>query len=456
MSHLRTGQGVRATGLPARRAGLRRWMGGAVALAVLAGLGLTRFATAGPDAAAPDPLRPTGVAALQGAVSAAPDDPVALQRLGAAYFAEANSTGDPALVTKAQKALTRSHALAPAVPATLVLLGLIAADGHDFVTSQRHARAALALSPGDADALGVLADAQIELGRYDEAARTVAAMVQLRPDIASLARASYLAQLRGDAAGTVVAMEQAVAAGSGSPGDRASVRTLLGDLRLAAGRLPAARSLYLEALRDVARYPGAETGLAKLDAVTGNDAAAAARLRELSLRLPTHETLVLYSDVLTRLGDTAGAAELHAQIRTLERQEAAAGIDTGLESARFEADHAGEPGARPDVVAIATAARAARPSVYGDDAVAWALHRTGASAAALPHARAATRLGTLDAVLWFHRAVIAAELGLLPEARRSLETAFGISEVVSLRDDGAARELAARLGVQVPGRPPPS
>ena len=56
-----------------------------------------------------------------------------------------------------------------------------------------------------------------------------------------------------------------------------------------------------------------------------------------------------------------------------------------------------------ETVRLARRARAARPSIYGDDALAWALARAGRCAEARPLAERALRLGTKDPLLYFHR-----------------------------------------------------
>ena len=68
-------------------------------------------------------------------------------------------------------------------------------------------------------------------------------------------------------------------------------------------------------------------------------------------------------------------------------------------------------------------------------------------AAALPHARAAVRLGTADAVLWYHLAAVEADLGMSAQAAGDLTHAFAINRYLTLRDLPAAQALAHRLGV---------
>ena len=68
-------------------------------------------------------------------------------------------------------------------------------------------------------------------------------------------------------------------------------------------------------------------------------------------------------------------------------------------------------------------------------------------AAALAPARSAVRLGTADALLWYHLAAAEADLGMREEAAADLAHAFAVNRYVSVRDLPAARALAHRLGV---------
>ena len=91
--------------------------------------------------------------------------------------------------------------------------------------------------------LPVIADAQIELGRYGAAERTLQQLLDIKPNLTSYSRVSYLRELTGDLPGAVEAMRLAVSAGGGDPENVAYVQVLLGDLELQqrAGRGGAAR-----------------------------------------------------------------------------------------------------------------------------------------------------------------------------------------------------------------------
>jgi tetratricopeptide (TPR) repeat protein len=425
----------------------RGWVLPTLAVAGVMGAALGRFALAGGDTAPAIPLRPAAtteaaVADLQSRLGAAPDDPALLARLGEAYLLRARETADPSYFSRAGQALDRSHALAPDHPATLTGLGLLALGRHDFPAALDLGRKAHALDPSSPQPLGVMADAHVELGRYDDAAETVQQMLDRRPSLASLSRASYLRELRGDVPGAITAMTQAAIAGAGSaPGDLAYVETLLGDLHLGAGRLAEAEGAYRRALGR-ADAPAAEVGLARVAAARGDLAGAGALLEEVTARLPQPAWLALLGDVQAALGRTADADATYDLVRQVEALNREAGVAVDLELARFEADHA-----TPAAVHLATAAREVRPTVYADDALGWALRQAGRPAEALPYARAAVRLGSADALFWYHLAAIEADLGHLDDARTHLDRALSTNPYLTVRDRPAALDLAARLGL---------
>ncbi|MFJ6949753.1 hypothetical protein ACISU4_34895, partial [Streptomyces wuyuanensis] len=72
-----------------------------------------------------------------------------------------------------------------------------------------------------------------------------------------------------------------------------------------------------------------------------------------------------------------------------------------------------------------------RRTVHTEDALAWALHRAGRSAEALPHARAATATGYRDAAFLYHRGMIERAVGERAAARASLTRALAVNPAFS-------------------------
>jgi tetratricopeptide (TPR) repeat protein len=431
-----------------------------LAVTLVAGLLVGRFLVAGDNGAgaAKAPVAAAGntaavVAGLQADLRRRPDDPRLLTRLGVAYVTQARETADPTFYAKAAGVLEQATRLAPGDAGTMVARGLLALARHDFRSALAWGTRASEANPDLPDALGVIFDAQVELGRYTAAVATAQAMVDAKPTQGSLARVSYARELHGDPAGAVAAMVQAAAAGGGSPTDQAYVQTLIGNLHLGAGRLGPAEAAYRRAVDGQPGYGLAEVGLARVAAARGDLTGAARRLEPVATALPLPATVALLGDVRAAAGDRAAAAAQYRLVRVIERLNKANGVAVDLELARFEADHARDRGADPGrVVAMARQALAERPTIYASDTLGWALRQAGRPAQALPHARAAVRLGTRDAVLWYHLAAVEADLGRTAAARRHLAEAFAITPYLTVRDQPTALALAGRLDLPVPSR----
>jgi tetratricopeptide (TPR) repeat protein len=430
-----------------------------LAVTLLAGLLVGRFLVAGDGGATPAARPAAGgdsaalVARLQAELRRRPDEPRLLTRLGVAYVARARETADPTFYTNAAGVLERATTLAPRDPDIMVARGLLDLGRHDFRSALAWGTRAVRANPDLPDALGILFDAQIELGRYQAAVVTAQAMVDRKPTQGSLARVSYARELLGDPAGAVAAMVQASAAGGDSAIDRADVQTLIGNLHLGAGRLAAAEAAYRRAVDGLGGHGPAEVGLARVAAARGDLAGAARLLAPAADRLPLPATVALLGDVRAALGDKDAAAAQYRLVRVIEQLNQANGVAVDLELARFEADHARDPRAdRGKAVAMARRALAERPTIYGQDTLGWALRQAGRPRQALPHARAAVRLGTRDALLWYHLAAVEADLGMTTAARRHLAEAFEISSYLTVRDQPAALALAGRLQLLAPSR----
>ena len=312
--------------------------------------------------------------------------------------------------------LGQATRLAPGDADTMVARGLLELGRHDF-------RAVLTWGPRGGhnldlpDALGVVFDAQVELGRYQAAVVTAQAMVDRKPTQGSLARVSYARELLGDPAGAVAAMVQAAAAGGGSPTDQAYVQTLIGNLHLGAGRLAPASSRPPQPagprrrprLRTGRGRPGQGRGRprgpgrrgqaagagGRAPAPAGHCGPARRRPRRPRRRRPGRHPV------------RAGAGDRAAQPGQRGGR--------GPELARFEADHARDRGAGP-----------AAGGRHGPAGPGRAAHhprlrhpRLGAApgrpAPPGPAPRlAAVRLGTRDALLWYHLAAVEAD----PAGRR--------------------------------------
>src|SRR5438093_773017 len=97
---------------------------------------------------------------------------------------------------------------------------------------------------------------------------------------------------------------------------------------------------------------------------------------------------------------------------------------------RCRSDHGIAPA---QTVALARAARAERPSILGDDTLAWALARAGRCEEARAWSQRALRLGTEDWQLLFHRGYIERCLGQATAARSWFDRAQQLNPHYSVR-----------------------
>jgi tetratricopeptide (TPR) repeat protein len=338
--------------------------------------------------------------------------------LGNKYLGRARTTGDPGYYSRAERSFRAALRRDPGSVDGLVGAGTLAGLRHDFGRQLELGTAALRAAPALARPLTVIADAQIELGRYSDARRSVQRLVNSKPSLPAYARVSYYRELHGDIDGAIEAMRFAVSAG-GSEENSAYVETLLGDLELVRGQVAAARAAYRMALRDLPSFPQALTGLARIDAAGGDLSGAAARLRRSTERLPLTSSLTLLAEVeAARRHRRAASANLAAA----RAQYALFGASRALRDAEavlFEANH----GSPARAVRLGRRVWRAAPSIRSADALGWAYTRAGQPRAGLLWARRALRTGSVDPLFRLHAGVAALRSGQRAEAKRYLAAA---------------------------------
>jgi tetratricopeptide (TPR) repeat protein len=364
--------------------------------------------------------------------------------LGQAYLQKARETGEPGYYPKAETLFRQALAGDGNDVEAIVGLGTLALARHEFAAALDWGERARARAPYHAAAFGVIADAQVELGRYDEAVETVQAMVDLRPDLSSYSRVSYLRELLGDREGALVAMEQAVTAGSGYVENVAWARVQLGNLRFDGGDLARAASEYASALAALPGYAPGLAGQARAAAATGDLDRAAELYAEAVRSIPLPEFVAAYGDVLSAAGRQDEATAQYALVAAIQQLYAANGVDTDLELALYTADH-GRPEDLPRTVEQAQAAVATRPSIVAWDVLAWTLYRNGDLDRAAAASKEALRLGTRNAPMQFHAGMIAAARGETAAAITFLESALELNPHFSVRYAPEAHATLERL-----------
>ena len=382
------------------------------------------------------------IASLQATVRAHPDNAGEYVLLADAYMQKVRETGDAGYYARAEGVLALARRIDPRSSALYTGLGTLALARHDFRGALHYGQRAHALAPDLVRPLGVLVDAEVELGRYGAAARMLQRMLDAKPNLASYSRTSYLRELHGDLSGAASAMRLAVDAGGAAPENVAYVQALLGQLELTRGRLGAAGHAYRLALYSFPGYAPAEAGLARVDAARGRLGPAIERLREVVQRLPLPEYVIALGDAELAAGRPAQARTDFDLVRAEQKLLAANGVNTDTEMAVFEADH----GSSGRAVRLARRAWANAPSVRSADALGWALTAARRPMAGLAWAHRALRLGSRDPLFLYHAGMAARAAGQDVEARTLLRRALSLNAHFSPLYAPRAQRALRRLG----------
>lgn len=375
-------------------------------------------------------------------LKANPNDHDTLLLLGLAWYQHARETADPSDYGRAQQAFDRLIAINPDDVEALIGQSTIALARHDFAGALAIGQKALSLGQPVARIYGVIGDAQVELGRYDDAVQSVQSMVNTRPDLSSYSRVSYQRELHGQLDGAISAMESAVQAGGPATENTEYVRVILGNLWFLKGDLTKAEASYEASLSHSPGYVYALAGMARVKAAKGDLAGAIELYRQASDRVPFPEFLIAQSEAEEAAGLADDSARTYRLVRQIEGLFKANGVNTDLDLALFEADH-GDPAT---TLELARAAYAATPNIKAADALAWALFKNGQLPEARQRALEALQLGTLDPSFLYHAGMIAKAHGDDAWARRWLGESVAANPAWSPLHAPRAAAALAELG----------
>jgi tetratricopeptide (TPR) repeat protein len=203
-----------------------------------------------------------------------------------------------------------------------------------IASGKRSLRATIARDarPNDAWNYGVIGDAHLELGEYDEAFDAFDRMIQLRPSAAAYARASYARELQGDLKAAVRFMQMArEATPPTDPESQAWHDVQLAHLDMELDRLDDADHHLDRAMFRLCQLRAATEMRVRLLTMQRRFEEAAQMASVQLARVPTPALAVQAGDAMSALGRTADADRYYRQAEELWRYEPAA-------LARFLAD----------------------------------------------------------------------------------------------------------------------
>jgi tetratricopeptide (TPR) repeat protein len=375
-----------------------------------------------------------------------PDRADGYNALATALARRARETADTSFYERAETALDKSLAAAPAnyegrKTRVWVLLGR-----HEFARAYDEAKVLNKETPDDVLVYGYLADAAVELGRYEEAERAVQWMLDLRSgNVPGLTRAAYLRELFGDHEGAIELMQQAYKRTAPAElEDRAWIAVHIAQLELARGRLEPAEKLIDHALE---LFPGYHYAIGTRAALRTqqrryDDALTARRWHYAAA--PHPENRYLLGLAAAKAGRAQEARAAFSEFETAALAESRGVDNANRELAFYFVDHARAP---RKALAIAELEAARRQDVVTLDALAWSLSANGRHTEARAAIDRALAVGVRDAAMLHRAGVIAQRGGDRVAARRHFEASLEVNP----RSEVAASVRRALGGAREPG-----
>ena len=283
---------------------------------LLTSVGALLASAVGADLGVPSPAEQR-IAEAREAVEKAPDAPRGYTDLALALSRRARETSDPPYYRQADEALDRALALSPGDFEAGKVRAWVRLGQHRFADALPLAEALNKRAPDDVMVYGILTDAYVELGRYDEAEKAAQWMLDLRPGhVPGITRAAYLRELFGDLEGARELMQMALEQTPRSESeDRAWILTQLGASPPDERRRRAGGRALDEALKAFPGYHYALGNLARVRTAQGRHADAVELLRERQAAADHPENLYELGEALERAGRKARGGAAFTRVR---------------------------------------------------------------------------------------------------------------------------------------------
>lgn len=383
-------------------------------------------------------------------VRQSPDSFLLLRLLAAQYLRRFRETNDVEDLLRAEQAARRSLALQPrANAAAAMVLASSLLSQHRFQEALQALNDAQQAAPDNPEMTALRASIQMELGGYETAHQLLQQLKESSDELSDspglqAIEARYL-ELTGQVAlaqQKLNAAMQVMDAFYTNPAEvRAWFHVRAGDLAFATGEGSIAEKRYQEALMLYPADVAALTGLARLYAAQHRWQETLTVANQGIDRVPLVENLGYQAAAQRALGNAAGVAETEALIEVVGHLSKIQGIyDRAL------AVYYTEQGIHlPEALAIAQREVAVRDDIYAEDTLAWAAAANGKWQIAEQASQQAVRYGTEDALLQFHRGMIALHGGNRQEACQRLQQALRLNPQFHHKYAAEARQTLAKI-----------
>jgi tetratricopeptide (TPR) repeat protein len=374
-----------------------------------------------------------------------PRDYISLGYLGQTFMRRARETGDLADYERAQAALNQALELNPDYEPTIAFLGAVQYAKHDFATALKLASRVYSSDPQALQALATLGDAQLELGNYGEAEVAYRKLLDRAPTPPVYSRLARLVWLQGRPQEALDWMQRAVeeAQKANYAGEEAAwYEFQLGELYFNAGRTEDAEKHYAAAQSLFNSYYLPLVGFGKVRAAEGKYDEAVGFYERAVAIIPQPDFLAALGDLYTITDQRAKAQRQYDTVEFIGKLAAINQVVYNRQLALFYANHDRRVAEALD---LATRELNGRKDIYGYDASAWALYKNGRYAEAAAAMDQAMRLGTQDALLYYHAGMIYAGLGNSRKAESLLREALAINPHFDLLQSRIAEDTLSQV-----------
>ncbi|AEA45646.1 hypothetical protein [Fluviicola taffensis] len=209
---------------------------------------------------------------------------------------------------------------------------------HKFNAALVTGEKALALNNTNSGIYGVLVDANVEIGNYDDAVKNCDKMISIRPDLRSYSRISYLREIYGDLKGSIKSMEQAIEAGAPYSEYKCWTIVTMGKMLENHNQLDSARAYFEFATRERANYPFGIAGMASIEGKLGNYAKADSLYKVALNAVPEISFIMDQAKLYKKQGKKAEVKRLIPRIESMFKEDIESGHNVNMEYAFFLLD----------------------------------------------------------------------------------------------------------------------
>lgn len=367
------------------------------------------------------------ISAAQKVIGTMPDAAIGYNNLAIIYIRRARETGDFSLNSKAEAAVNRALELKPDNYDAQKIQASLLLTFHRFDEGLEAGKKLQQEHPQDAFVYGVLTDANVELGNYAEAIDSAQKMVDLRPNMESYSRVSYIRSLHGDSDGAIEAMS--LAARIADPKNteaQAWCLTHLGDEYFKVGRLAEAEKQYDAALTVFPNYHFALAAKGKIRAAFGDYENAVKFYTQAQERVPLTPTNIALGNIYTKTGKPDEAKKQYDLAEFIEQKFG------NLDQRTLALMWADQDTKLDEALAIAEKEHRRRKDIFTADIYAWCLYKKGQFEAAQKAINEAMRLKTKDALFFYHAGMIEKGLGNKKAAADYLKKALDLNSAFDI------------------------